>query len=137
MSNGFVTVDAHQQTSIKNLYCIGEPTGIGGLEKALAEGAGNYKPNTFVPDLAQTFALNPALYQLAQAETIICRCEQVPLSACQNQTNWREAKLQTRCGMGACQGRICGPITERLFNWQQSSVRPPIVPVPARWLSHL
>jgi hypothetical protein len=39
------------------------------------------------------------------------------------------AKLQTRCGMGACQGRICGSAVEFLFGWNDRSVRPPIFPV--------
>ncbi|HET7215682.1 MAG TPA: pyridine nucleotide-disulfide oxidoreductase, partial [Terriglobia bacterium] len=33
-----------------------------------------------------------------------------------------------RCGMGACQGRVCGPATQFLFHWSPDSVRPPIFP---------
>jgi hypothetical protein len=37
--------------------------------------------------------------------------------------------LLTRCGMGPCQGRICGPATQFLFDWKPDSVRPPVYPV--------
>jgi hypothetical protein len=32
--------------------------------------------------------------------------------------------------MGPCQGRICGPACEFLFNWQPGTLRPPLSPVP-------
>ena len=41
---------------------------------------------------------------------------------------WRDAKLQTRCGMGACQGRVCGAAAKVLFGWGMESVRPPVLP---------
>jgi len=43
-------------------------------------------------------------------------------------SNWREAKLQTRCGMGPCQGRVCGSAAEFLLGWKHESVRPPVFP---------
>jgi hypothetical protein len=45
------------------------------------------------------------------------------------QTSWRTAKLHTRCGMGPCQGRICGAASEFLFGWSTASSRPPLFPV--------
>jgi D-hydroxyproline dehydrogenase subunit alpha len=42
--------------------------------------------------------------------------------------NWRDAKLQTRCGMGACQGRICGGAARTLFGWNVAQTRPPVSP---------
>ncbi len=146
IDDGFVAVDTHQQTTVPGVYCAGEPTGIGGLEKALDEGtraglAATGRPHAprrvdpFVVDLARAFALDPRLKTLAAPDTIVCRCEQVPLDAVQSFTEWRDAKLQTRCGMGACQGRVCGPIVENLFGWTPASVRPPILPVPAAALA--
>jgi hypothetical protein len=44
--------------------------------------------------------------------------------------SWRSAKLHTRCGMGPCQGRVCGPAAEFLFGWKPESVRPPLFPPP-------
>ena len=79
--------------------------------------------------LHRAFALRDELRTLAQPETIVCRCEDVPLDRMRAHPGWRAAKLQTRCGMGPCQGRICGPAAEFLLGWKQESVRPPILPV--------
>ena len=38
ISGGYVQVDEFQQTSVKGVFCAGEPTGIGGVELALVEG---------------------------------------------------------------------------------------------------
>ncbi|MBM3785050.1 MAG: FAD/NAD(P)-binding oxidoreductase [Acidobacteria bacterium] len=141
LDDGFVAVDSKQQTSVAGVYCAGEPTGIGGLEKALAEGevagraacglATRPVSRRFVRDLIETYRLHPDLAALAKADTVVCRCENVTRGALDPFRSWRDAKLQTRCGMGACQGRICGPITQQLYGWTPESVRPPIVPVPA------
>jgi hypothetical protein len=44
--------------------------------------------------------------------------------------DWTSAKLHTRCGMGSCQGRVCGSATRTLFGWGPTGSRPPLVPVP-------
>ncbi len=146
IDSGYVAVDALQQSSIPNVFCIGELTGIGGLEKALIEGqiAGHAAANreaearalaphrrsqqNFAQQLDQTFALRPELRTLPTGQTIVCRCEDVRHSALAACTSWRQAKLHTRCGMGPCQGRICGPAAEFLYNWQSADSRPPIFP---------
>jgi hypothetical protein len=79
--------------------------------------------------LNQAFALRGELKNLADDNTFVCRCEDVTYSRIREFPTWREAKLQTRCGMGACQGRVCGPATEFLFGWDTGAVRPPIFPV--------
>jgi NADPH-dependent 2,4-dienoyl-CoA reductase/sulfur reductase-like enzyme len=140
----YVRVDANQQSSVERVYCAGELTGIGGLEKALCEGeiaglacAGKSATHLvsrrnrlarFARQLDAAFAVRPELTQLADADTFICRCEDVPRSALEPCRNWREAKLYTRCGMGPCQGRVCGPATEVLFGWKHLTVRPPLMP---------
>jgi NADPH-dependent 2,4-dienoyl-CoA reductase/sulfur reductase-like enzyme len=144
IESGFVKVNHEQQTSMPNVYAIGEITGIGGLDKALIEGqiAGSVaagrsanqllrertKALGFVAQLAETFALREELRRLADKETIVCRCEDVTFGQLQRHASWRDAKLQTRCGMGPCQGRICGPAVEFLFGWTGDSIRPPIFP---------
>ena len=148
LSGDFVEVDAQQQTSVANVFCAGEPTGIAGLEAALVQGriaglvaAGAAQEasklyrrrdseKTFGRTLELAFRLRPELTSLAVPDTIICRCEDVPFSQLQEHTSWTDAKLQTRCGMGPCQGRICGPAVQTLFNWRATSVRPPLFPVP-------
>ena len=59
----------------------------------------------------------------------MCRCEDVTYGRVRQFRGWREAKLQTRCGMGPCQGRICGGAVEFLLGWKAESVRPPVLPV--------
>src|SRR5215467_379883 len=82
-----------------------------------------------VSALEDAFRLREELRRLASSDTLVCRCEDVSFSRLQPYTAWRAAKLQTRCGMGPCQGRVCGPATQFLFNWNTESVRPPIFPV--------
>ena len=147
LDDGFVGVDSRQETTVPAVYCAGEPTGIGGLDKALEEGerAGAAatgqtvgrptRSGAFVRDLAAAFHLDPRLFDLAEPGTVVCRCEDVAYGTLRPYREWREAKLQTRCGMGPCQGRICGPITGCLFGWTAGSVRPPLVPVGAAVLA--
>ncbi|WP_310390180.1 FAD-dependent oxidoreductase [Roseateles sp.] len=148
---GAIKVDASMQTSLTGVFAAGECAGIGGVDKALIEGRiaalamlGRSAPATqrrqharttsFARALAEGFALRPELLQLADAKTLICRCEDVSLGELKEQRSWRDAKLQTRCGMGACQGRICGPICESLLGWPAiaaaRSVRAPLQPAP-------
>jgi hypothetical protein len=78
--------------------------------------------------LQQACALDPHLRELPEEDTIICRCEDVRHRSLHDHATWRDAKLQTRCGMGPCQGRICGAAAEFLFGWHAGSVRPPLFP---------
>ena len=146
IGGGAVRVDDTQQTSVSGVYAAGEITGIGGLDLALLEGeiagfAAAGRPELarsrfvarasqqrFAEALNRAFALRPELRRLAQPETLVCRCEDVPLSRLQPCSSFREAKLHTRCGMGPCQGRVCGAATEFLFGWKNESVRPPVFP---------
>jgi NADPH-dependent 2,4-dienoyl-CoA reductase/sulfur reductase-like enzyme len=147
LHNGFVAVNEWQETSRPGIYCAGEPNGIGGVDLALIEGrvagfaaAGRMdearrhsseraRANWFRTALAEAFALRDELRAIATPETIVCRCEDVLLERLRAHPAWRPAKLQTRCGMGPCQGRICGPAVEFLLGWKQESVRPPLFPV--------
>lgn len=142
----FVAVDDLQHTSIPGIFCAGEPTGIAGLEASLLEGeiagltaagrtlkAQHLVPrkraaSRFAARLARAFSLRPELKSIPQDNTIVCRCEDVTLGVLRPHPTWRAAKLHTRCGMGPCQGRICGAATSFLLDWNPSSVRPPMLP---------
>ncbi len=143
---GYVRVDDFQETTVSRVFCAGEPTGIGGVELSLVEGqiAGlaaaesareakqlfgeREKTRHFAHLLDTTFRLRPELRSLPSSDTIVCRCEDISYSRLRLHTSWREAKLHTRCGMGPCQGRVCGPATQFLFGWDPDSVRPPVFP---------
>jgi NADPH-dependent 2,4-dienoyl-CoA reductase/sulfur reductase-like enzyme len=140
-----LAVDAWQASRVDH-YAAGECTGFGGSELALVEGAiaghaavGDLEAarqlwprrarwQGFAKALNQAFALDPQLKSLARPDTLVCRCEDVPYGALTGHTDWREAKLASRCGMGACQGRVCGGAVQHLFGWQPSAPRPPFSP---------
>jgi hypothetical protein len=82
----------------------------------------------FADLLNRTFALREELRAVPTPETIVCRCEDVTLGRIARHANWRAAKLHTRCGMGPCQGRVCGGATEFLLGMRAESVRPPVFP---------
>ena len=141
-----VVVDQWQQTTVSGIFCAGEITLVGGVDLSLLEGeiagyAASGKTEEahallksrdterrFAAALKKGFALNPRLKNLPSPGTLVCRCEDVSYMALQRYGDWRSAKLQTRCGMGPCQGRICGAAAEFLFGWRADSVRPPIMP---------
>lgn len=144
--NEFVKVDEWQASSVAGVYAAGELTGIGGADSALVEGeiaglaasggedgarrllARRAAWHRFRDALAAAFALRKELARLATAETMVCRCEDVRFDRMSSFASWRDAKLQTRCGMGSCQGRVCGAAARVLFGWGMESVRPPVLP---------
>ena len=150
---GFIRVNEFQESSVQGIFCAGELTGIGGVDSSIVEGqiagyaaAGQpahaaqfsrEKNSTahFAGALRRAFALRPELRPLATPDTIVCRCEDVKFSRLQSYPSWRAAKLQTRCGMGPCQGRICGRATQFLFGWKPESVRPPVFAAPLEILA--
>ncbi len=143
----FVDVDARQKTSLDGVFACGEITGIGGAELSLAEGSvagyaacGHWHEVDRVAPLRNclarqvhamdsAFALRDELRAAVTPDTLVCRCEDVPAAELAGFGSWREAKLGSRCGMGPCQGRTCGPAVEFVWGWSAESVRPPITPV--------
>jgi len=142
----FVQVDALLRTSVTGIHAAGEACGIGGLGVARIEGAiaghmatGHVDAaNALLPQrdqerrfgalLAHHFALDPRLHQLADELTTVCRCEDVRMGELASFTDARAAKLATRCGMGACQGRVCGTALAELKRFPRSGGRPPVFP---------
>ncbi|MDP3227143.1 MAG: FAD-dependent oxidoreductase [Acidovorax sp.] len=141
-----LAVDAQMRTCVPGVYAAGECTGFGGSERALLQGAmaghaaaGQVQQaqalrpqlarwEAFAHTLQASFPLNNALKTLAAPDTLVCRCEDVSYSALAARQGWVDAKLHTRCGMGACQGRICGAATQHLFGWQTSPPRHLLAP---------
>lgn len=86
----------------------------------------------------------PALHAAEIAdETLVCRCEEVKAGELRKIIGFgcmgpNQAKTFTRCGMGPCQGRMCGPTVTEMFVAQTGRVaddigyyrvRPPIRPL--------
>lgn len=142
-----VRVDELLRTSQPGVLAAGEALGIGGLAAARLEGAiaghvaagalpqaralhaRRARARAFAALLARHFALDPRLRELADGDTIVCRCEDVPLAALDDCPDARSARLATRCGMGACQGRICGAALAELGRFPRGGLgRPPLFP---------
>jgi len=146
LKGGLVQVEENQETTKAGIYCAGEPTGIGGVELSVLEGqiagyaaaddveaAERFFPartryRKFVGALKTAFKLRPELAALAADDVLLCRCEDVTVGNVRKHASWKAAKLHTRCGMGACQGRVCGTAAAFLFGWNIDSQRPPIFP---------
>ena len=131
-----IWADDKQQTSVTGIFVAGEITGIGGSELSMAEGviAGisaakfvgckveikkahikrRAKKQRFATALIRAYPIKSGWKSWLTGESIICRCEEVDLNDLKHAitelgaTDSRTAKLFTRCGMGLCQGRICG-----------------------------
>ena len=155
LSAAGVVVSDTQETSIAGVFSAGELTGIGGVDLALVEGeiaalgcvgsrarmsdlvAQRQRLRRMAERMARTFALRAELKTLAQSTTIICRCEDVPLSSLDAGWTSRSAKLYTRAGMGACQGRVCGAALEFMYGWSPDTVRLPVTPAHLSTLGNL
>ncbi|WP_017775437.1 FAD-dependent oxidoreductase [Paraburkholderia kururiensis] len=147
-----LAVDDLQRTSVEHVFAAGECTGVGGMELARVEGsiaglaavdaalaararfAERARWRRFAANVDAAFALGEAARAVPPDDTLLCRCEDVTIGAVRAHANWRDAKLQTRCGMGACQGRICATAARTFFGWgtgagvAQAVPRPPLQP---------
>jgi len=154
-----LALGADQQTSVAGVYAAGELGGVAGVDHALASGAvagtaagGRPVPAAltarrarearFGARLDAAFALRAEVLELAAPQTIVCRCEDVPLGridealaadstspgAAVLPAMTKALKLHTRTGMGACQGRVCGAALARLRGLAVDEVRPPLSP---------
>ncbi len=65
--------------------------------------------------MARLMALRPAQLDAIPPDTVLCRCEdvtraEIDAAAAEGARTVNQLKAWTRCGMGPCQGRICGDI---------------------------
>ena len=169
---GYVPVRSkNMETTKQGIYAIGDGAGVAGSKVAIIEGqiAGiaiasslgyvSHKKSKrilsgFNNSLARHNRLRnvldeitkprPGLYELADDETIICRCEDVTFKDIKDLVKKKgitakDIKRKTRMGMGSCGGRMCGPtIIELLKNMNKAeskplvglNCRPPIKPIP-------
>ncbi|MDR5739674.1 MULTISPECIES: FAD/NAD(P)-binding oxidoreductase [unclassified Caballeronia] len=143
---GAIRIDDNQRTSLADVFAAGECTGIGGMELSRAEGTcaahaalgvpidarlarERNRWRAFAARVDRAFSLGADARAMPPADTLICRCEDVRIGDVAAHGNWREAKLQTRCGMGACQGRVCGEAAALYFGWPRAAAREPFTPV--------
>jgi len=135
------------ETSVPGVYAIGDCCGLGGAPSALQDGViaataaveslqitvspehrKEYKRamrnlrrhQTFQTALWQVFAAPRFQTELANSDTLICRCENVCLKDIEkaisgNSQSIAAVKRHTRLGMGPCQGRYCAPLVADLL----------------------
>lgn len=130
-------LDGHGRSSVAGIFIAGDGAGIGGAEAAVERGrlaaiaaAREIAPERKVPEpsltenaLAQAMrgrAFLDTLFRPSdrfrippEADTIVCRCEEVTAgqireSVAVGATGPNQLKAYRRCGMGPCQGRLCG-----------------------------
>lgn len=162
--------DVDGLTSVAHVYAVGDCTGLGGAPAAEAEGiiagfaaarslgltpaAGQEQAVTgaraqlrrhrrFQAGLWELFRAPRLLTELAGAQTVICRCEELTLAEIEagfddGTQSIGSVKRATRAGMGRCQGRYCGPVLAALAAARRSppldeaahwAPRPPVKPI--------
>lgn len=97
----------------------------------------------FIHAMRDRMRMKSGFWDLLDDETIVCRCEMVTVGAVKTAVqdgarDLRGVKLRTRCGMGACQSRLCEQTIGQLMARETgqpresigtSSIRPPLIPV--------
>lgn len=169
---GWVPVrDRDTQSTVPGLFIVGDGAGVAGAAVALEEGhlaglgvaqrlgrlvgrdhaaeANRVRGRLlhlqgFRRVMDEIFRFGPGIYSVADAQTTLCRCEEVTVGEAlaamhEGATHVNEVKAWTRVGMGRCQGRMCGPALAHLVAREagqsvtESGVftpRPPAKPVP-------
>jgi D-hydroxyproline dehydrogenase subunit alpha len=137
--NGLIrsTRSATCETSVAGLYAVGDCAGPGGAPAARAEAViaaaaiaaalgktprpteteaahrSLARHRRFQKALWQLYAAPWPGFSLADPETLICRCENISRAtlgaAIAEGGGIGDIKRRSRCGMGRCQGRYCGP----------------------------
>jgi thioredoxin reductase len=130
------------ETSVPNVFAVGDCTGLGGAPAARAEGTIAGKAAAARLGFDDTFDLTSERRKLARhrrfqanlwklydtapkpideksSDFTICRCEEIKLSEVldgleTNPSHVGTLKRATRVGMGRCQGRYCGAVAARL-----------------------
>jgi NADPH-dependent 2,4-dienoyl-CoA reductase/sulfur reductase-like enzyme len=73
--------------------------------------------------MARMMALRPELVSAIAPETVVCRCEgvtraEIDAALDDGAEDMNQLKQFTRCGMGPCQGRVCGEAAAELVGFR-------------------
>jgi NADPH-dependent 2,4-dienoyl-CoA reductase/sulfur reductase-like enzyme len=120
--------DACGRTSVPRILVAGDGAGIGGVVAAVlsgriaALGLVGGDASALQAERARCLAarrlldmLFPPVPMRLNETTVVCRCEEVTAGAIRQAASagcegMNQLKAYTRCGMGPCQGRMCGPV---------------------------
>ena len=144
-------VDDAGRTSVPGILVAGDGAGIGGAQAAVLSGRiavqalVNRDTTALRAARGKVLAARPLLDTLFAPRpmrlddmTLVCRCEEVTAgtirqaarTGCQGMN---QLKAYTRCGMGPCQGRMCGPIAIEVFAEARNVPVPEIEPLRTRF----
>ncbi|MCF6508123.1 FAD-dependent oxidoreductase [Blastococcus sp. MG754426] len=166
-----VELDEWMRTSVPGVLAAGDGTGVAGALVAVDEGrlaaigaaldlgrlplpaarerarplrARLDRKRVFREALGRLYRVGPGVYDLATADTVVCRCEEVTCAAvdraAETTADVNVVKGYTRAGMGLCQGRSCQRQVAarvarrhglRLAEVPTGTPRSPVRPVPA------
>jgi hypothetical protein len=93
---------------------LGRPGTLAGAAEERSARARLARAAAFTRWLEATYSVRDGWTAWPQPRTILCRCEDVTWGAAMRAvadgaTSVRAVRNVTRCGMGYCQGRTCGP----------------------------
>ncbi|MGZ8268154.1 MAG: (2Fe-2S)-binding protein [Burkholderiales bacterium] len=125
---------------------LGKPVAASALAAAVRE---RTRHRAFADLVSDVFALKRRVLDRVTDETLACRCEEVTAGAVRAAArawgaNVNYVKGVTRCGMGYCQGRVCGSLVEDITadalglppgSVDSFRVRAPLKPVTVRDLA--
>jgi len=103
------------------------------------------------PLLDTMYKPNPEFYTPGDDDTIVCRCEEVTAgqireAAAHGGMGPNQVKAKIRCGMGPCQGRLCGLTVAEIIAAERRTdtssigyfrIRPPLKPLPLEVLANI
>ena len=108
--------------SLPTIAIAGDGGGIAGAEAAALSGrlAALDRERALRPFLDRLYRPAPSVLVPREDEIIACRCEEVSVSRIRSAARLgaqgpNQFKAFTRCGMGPCQGRVCGPIVSAVI----------------------
>jgi bacterioferritin-associated ferredoxin len=126
-------LDDRGRSSVPGILIAGDGAGIGGAAAAVLSGRiavlglTNADASALRAARARCLAARPLLDALfaprpmhVEDATLACRCEEVTAAAIRQAAadgcqGMNQLKAYTRCGMGPCQGRMCGPIATEIL----------------------
>jgi NADPH-dependent 2,4-dienoyl-CoA reductase/sulfur reductase-like enzyme len=124
----YPATDGIGRTSVPGVLVAGDGAGIGGAQSAVLSGriavAGlvGADATALKEERVKALAARPLLDALfaprpmrLDDSTLVCRCEEVSAGAVRQAARtgcqgMNQLKAYTRCGMGPCQGRMCGAV---------------------------
>ena len=123
----------------------------GERDRRAAPAQAEIRRNLRIRPLLDAIYAPPAWITNPPDETIVCRCEEVSAGEIRAMTRLgcrgpNQTKFFSRCGMGPCQGRVCGPTVAAILARQNGlrpqqvgyyRIRPPLKPLPLSALAAL